>query len=111
MKQKPNYFKWVKKNERLKRTYPCNYISKKEIIFEPYRKLFLKARICSRINGFNTAFAEISWSVEWPTINHQKWGFDIHRHFNGKYSFIKAKSWCNFFLNNPPNGISKKVFT
>lgn len=99
------HFKWKKLNERFTRKYPCHYESSKEPILRDCNEQFVKARIASRINGFNTAFAEISWTVEWATPLDQKWGFRMYRHFKGKKAFNQSKQWCDYFLNNPPYGI------
>lgn len=100
------HFKWTRTNKETKRNPPI-YESSKEQIFKDYNGQFVKARMIARNNGPNTAFAEIYLTVEWPTPNEQKWGHHLYAHFKGKYAFIKAKQWCDFFLNNPPKGIDR----
>jgi hypothetical protein len=100
-------FIWNKENERLTRTYPCHYKSDKHPVLQKYSRVFMKAHVASRINGFNTAYAELIWTVEWPTLEESKWGYIIYSHFRGKDALVQAKRWCNFLLNNPPHGIHK----
>ena len=89
-----------KKVQEYKRRGPIFYKSNLIQYRRQYEKC--KAEIESRVNGPNTAFAEIKF---FHIIYKQ--GFRLYRHFSGHNCFRQAEKWCNWLLNNYPYGCSK----
>jgi hypothetical protein len=93
-------FSWSKKADYGKHG-PIFYKSDKQPIFDSHNKQFAEATIETRVNGKNTAYAIVNLSVEWAS--NIQWGYTISRHFtDSSQAGNKARSWCNYFLNNPP---------
>ena len=49
------------------------------------------------LNGPNTVFVTFCLSI-WPSTM-----YHLRKHFKGKNAWLKARTWCNWLLNNPPD--------
>ena len=63
--------------------------------------LYCRAEVETRVNGPKTAFAKITFSVEWAS--NMTFGLDFNKHFFGTHAGQQARAWCNYLLNNPPS--------
>lgn len=80
---------------------PIYYLSNKIPVLQ--HEEFLQAKVTSRNNGPNTAYAQIYKTVEWSTNEKQHFYYVISKHFDGKNACQKAIAWCNYLLKNTPN--------
>jgi len=55
----------------------------------------------SRPNGPNTAYAQ--FGILFDHFSNKKFGYSMSKHFQGPNAHLKARAWCNWLLNNPPN--------
>jgi hypothetical protein len=58
----------------------------------------VSATYMSRHSGPNTAYARFV-----VYFSRSKFSFALSKHFEGPNAHIKARSWCNWLLNNCPN--------
>jgi len=100
------FFKWKKIRSYGKRS-PIFYKSDRKRVGIEHNKMFIMAEVQTRINGPNTAWGRIYLTVEWPTFDEQKWGWQLYRHESGHNASHKIRAWCNYLLNYFPYGISK----
>jgi hypothetical protein len=59
------------------------------------------ASYTSRHSGPNTAYA--SFTVLFDHFPKSKFGFTLTKHFSGPNAHLKARSWCDWLLNNCPD--------
>lgn len=84
---------------------PVFYKSDRIQVGPDHNKMFTQAIVESRVNGVNTAYATWDITCEWASNHH--WGISMNKHFFGRAASHKARAWCNYLLNNPPNSWNK----
>jgi len=99
-------FRW-NKDSYFGKSGPIYYLSNKTSNGLLHNKSFVFARVTSRNNGPNTAYAEFFKTIEWPTSKSQHWWYELSKHFKGPNAGNKAKAWCNFLLNSTPDYINE----
>ena len=80
---------------------PDFYESEKVQYGYDYQQTYAEGSVQTRVNGPNTAYATVRYSIEWGSAIEDVWVICLNKHFLGSHAGQQARAWCRYLIANP----------